>query len=346
MLPIRLGGSCRPPAPFARVALMALFSVTVVMYARSTASTGFAVGDLQPSGAGFAALVPVLLYNYLGFDAPSAAAGEMRDPQRDLPAAILRAGAWTFVLYAVPVLATLLVVPPDRITGLTGFVSAIREVFAVYGPAGDALGTMAGAAVRLGAADEWRHVADGERTQPGGRVPRRRRPAPARRVLHAARRHGSRSCRASSRAASRWRRSRRRVQRRALLRGRAVAVDRGDRALVRRDLRGAGPAPADQQPARRPAVPRPRRDVRPSACSALSLGWTMAALALLLWPPDLPEAFRTTAPRSSSRRSCRSCCWCRAGCVRVARAQGIRRRRPRRPHQGVRFSGPPSSRTR
>jgi hypothetical protein len=27
------------------------------------------------------------------------------------------------------------------------------------------------------------------------------------------------------------------------------------------------------------------------ACSALSLAWTVAALALLMWPPDLPTAF-------------------------------------------------------
>ena len=97
-----------------RVALMALFSgVTVAIVRRPVRRRPRVRGrvDLHPR-AGFAALVPVLLYNYLGFDVPSAAAGEMRDPQRDLPAGILRAGVWTFVLYAVPVLATLLVLPP------------------------------------------------------------------------------------------------------------------------------------------------------------------------------------------------------------------------------------------
>ena len=125
--------------------LIALFSATVGVYAVKHGVHGFAAGHLSPTGAGFAALVPVLLYNYLGFDVPAAAAGEMRDPQRDLPAGILRAGVWTFVLYAVPVLSVLLVLPPERITGLTGFVAAIREVFTVYGAAGDALGTVAGA---------------------------------------------------------------------------------------------------------------------------------------------------------------------------------------------------------
>jgi amino acid transporter len=145
LLPMRLGRFVPASGAFARVALIGLFSATMVGYAVVHGVHGFAASHLQPSGAAFAALVPVLLYNYLGFDVPSSAAGEMRDPQRDLPAGILRAGAWTFVLYVVPVLATLLVLPPDRITGLTGFVAAIREVFDVYGPAGGALGTVAGA---------------------------------------------------------------------------------------------------------------------------------------------------------------------------------------------------------
>ncbi len=140
---------------------MALFSGTVVVYAAVHGVHGLAASELEPTRAGFAALVPVLLYNYLGFDVPSAAAGEMRDPQRDLPAGILRAGVWTFVLYAVPVLATLLVIPPDRLTGLTGFVSAIREVFTVYGAAGDVLGTVAGVLLAVGARHQRRHVADG-----------------------------------------------------------------------------------------------------------------------------------------------------------------------------------------
>ncbi len=45
-----------------------------------------------------------------------------------------------------------------------------------------------------------------------------------------------------------------------------------------------------------PHVPRPFRvpggTVGLWLCSGLSLAWTVAALGLLLWPPQLPEAFR------------------------------------------------------
>jgi hypothetical protein len=40
----------------------------------------------------------------------------------------------TVALYAVPVLAIVLVVPADRLTGLTGFIDALAAVFVVYGP--------------------------------------------------------------------------------------------------------------------------------------------------------------------------------------------------------------------
>ena len=82
----------------------------------------------------FALVAPVLVYNFLGFELPSAAGEELRDPARDLPASIVRAGALTCALYAVPVLAIVLVVPADRLTGLTGFIDALAAVFVVYGP--------------------------------------------------------------------------------------------------------------------------------------------------------------------------------------------------------------------
>jgi amino acid transporter len=92
-----------------------------------------AVGDLAPSWGVFVLVAPVLVDNFLGFELPSAAGEELRDPARDVPASIVRAGALTCALYAVPVLAIVLVVPADRLTSLTGFIDALAEVFSVYG---------------------------------------------------------------------------------------------------------------------------------------------------------------------------------------------------------------------
>jgi amino acid transporter len=58
----------------------------------------------------------------------SAAGEELVDPARDVPASIVRAGALTCALYAVPVLAIVLVVPADRLH------RRLATVFSVYGP--------------------------------------------------------------------------------------------------------------------------------------------------------------------------------------------------------------------
>jgi amino acid transporter len=115
------------------VLLLAAFTTTVLLYAVDHGVHGVGAGGFVPGWAGLIAVAPVLVYGFLGFELPSAAAGEMRDPRRDVPAAIGRAGALTVLLYGIPILAILLVVPEERITSLSGFLDAIAAVFTVYG---------------------------------------------------------------------------------------------------------------------------------------------------------------------------------------------------------------------
>ncbi len=117
----------------AQVVLLTVFTATVGLYALEHGAHGIALGHLSPTWAVFLAVAPVLFYNFVGFELPSAAAGEMRNPQRDIPASIARAGVLTLVLYSVPIIAILAVVPADRITSLAGFIDAMKSVFTVYG---------------------------------------------------------------------------------------------------------------------------------------------------------------------------------------------------------------------
>jgi glutamate:GABA antiporter len=132
--PLKAGKKVPLAGAAAQVGLLGFFTVTVIAYAAGHGLRGPSVGELAPSWAVFALVAPVLVYNFLGFELPSAAGEELRDPARDVPASIVRAGALTCALYAVPVLAIVLVVPADRLTGLTGFVDALAAVFVVYGP--------------------------------------------------------------------------------------------------------------------------------------------------------------------------------------------------------------------
>ena len=145
--PLRAGKRVPLAGAAAQVGLLGFFTLTVVLYAARHGVHAPSAGDLAPSWAVFALVAPVLVYNFLGFELPSAAGEELRDPARDVPASIVRAGALTCALYAVPVLAIVLVVPADRLTGLTGFIDALATVFVVYGPWEGLVGALAALAL-------------------------------------------------------------------------------------------------------------------------------------------------------------------------------------------------------
>ena len=119
---------------FMRSVLLGFFTLTVVIYAiKHGVHDTFGGGAFLPSYAIFIAAVPVLFFNYVGFELPSAAGEEMKNPQRDVPLGVARSAVGTVVLYGVPILAILVLLPKGQITGLTGFLAAIKSVFTVYG---------------------------------------------------------------------------------------------------------------------------------------------------------------------------------------------------------------------
>ena len=113
--------------------VLAFFTFTVVIYAIKHGVHGVSGGDFKPSYAVFIALVPVLFFNYVGFELPNAAGDEMKDPQKDVPFTVIRSAFMAVVLYGAPILAILLVLPISQVTSLGGFIDAIKTVFTVYG---------------------------------------------------------------------------------------------------------------------------------------------------------------------------------------------------------------------
>jgi amino acid transporter len=92
-------------------------------------------GDLRPSVSSFLYAAPILLFSYVGFEAPNSASEEMLDAADDTGPAIRVGSAITALAYLLPVAAIVLIVPPSQASGLAGFMSAVKIVFAgVYGP--------------------------------------------------------------------------------------------------------------------------------------------------------------------------------------------------------------------
>ena len=137
---------------FARVILLGFFSLSVLIYAIKHGVHGFGAGSFKPTYAIFIAAVPVLFFNFVGFELPNAAGEEMTNAKRDVPFTILRAAGASILLYGVPVLMILLVLPTGQVTNLGGFIDAMKTVFTIYGGsvAADGTATLTGAGHVLG----------------------------------------------------------------------------------------------------------------------------------------------------------------------------------------------------
>jgi glutamate:GABA antiporter len=116
-----------------RVVLMAFFTLTVVIYAIQHGVHGFGAGAFKPTWPVFLLAAPILIFDLEGFELPSAASEELRNPRKDVPFAIVRSGIGTVLFYGVPILAILLVLPAGQLSNVSGFLDALKTVFVVYG---------------------------------------------------------------------------------------------------------------------------------------------------------------------------------------------------------------------
>ncbi|WP_307823789.1 APC family permease [Nocardioides nitrophenolicus] len=122
-----------------KVGLLVFFVLTTVVYAIQNGVVALHPGDFSPTLLGLFGSVPILLFAYLGFESSNSAAGEMENPARDVPVSILRSCATAAACYLVPIMAILLVVPAEDITGIGGLFDAVGTVYSVYGGAADVL---------------------------------------------------------------------------------------------------------------------------------------------------------------------------------------------------------------
>src|SRR5467141_2530241 len=123
-----------------RFAVLGFFSLTVIIYGIKHGFSGFQTSELTPTRAIFFGLVPLLLFNYVGFELQNGAAEEMENPQKDVPLSVLRSGITGVLMYVIPIFCILLVLPAEKVTGLGGFIDAVTLTFhGVYGGAAHAL---------------------------------------------------------------------------------------------------------------------------------------------------------------------------------------------------------------
>ena len=178
---------------FIRIGLLAFFSLTVIIYAFKHGVHGYAAGKFNPFQlTAFLGLVPLLLFNYVGFELQNGAAEEMVNPQKDVPTTVIQGGAISTLAYCIPVFGILAVLPASKITGIGGFLDAVKTTFSVYGGAAHFMTQVDGARVHLRARHVGQRLDDGLGPDPGGRGVRRRVLPVVRQVQREARHAGAR----------------------------------------------------------------------------------------------------------------------------------------------------------
>jgi glutamate:GABA antiporter len=126
-----------------RFVVLGVFSVTVVIYAiKHGLSHTPSLGAYNPFNGGWSAgitlalgVIPIILFNYVGFELQNGAAEEMVNAQRDVPVTVIRSGLISVVAYVIPIFGIIAVLPASQVSGLSGFMDSVGKVFTVYGPA-------------------------------------------------------------------------------------------------------------------------------------------------------------------------------------------------------------------
>ena len=100
-------------------------------------ATAWSVSSVIPTHTlpAFIAALPIVIYNFLGFELMSSASTQMENPRRDVPRTIAIAGALIGAFYLVATVGMQLILPADEISSTTGLVDALRRGFGDSGVA-------------------------------------------------------------------------------------------------------------------------------------------------------------------------------------------------------------------
>ena len=122
-----------------KVVFLVFFVGIVAVYGIQHGFNKLNIADFNPTVAGFLGVTPLLLFSFLGFESSNSAGGEMKNPGKDVPISIARSAGVAAAAYLLPVFGIFLVVPTDKITGISGLFDALKTVFTVFGPASDGM---------------------------------------------------------------------------------------------------------------------------------------------------------------------------------------------------------------
>lgn len=115
---------------FIKAAIMLLLGAGGIYHVvRHGSANEFTVQTLTPQLSASLAFLPVIVYNYLGFELMSGAGEEMKDPARDVPRAVVFSGLAIALFYLLATFGILAVLPQDEIGLVEGLLDTAAKMF-------------------------------------------------------------------------------------------------------------------------------------------------------------------------------------------------------------------------
>ncbi len=93
----------------------------------------FSLRSMAPSWEAGLAFLPVIVYNFMGFELMSGASEEMANPQRDVPRAIIISGLLIAAFYLLATVGMLIALPVEDIGLIEGLLDSLHGLFDGYG---------------------------------------------------------------------------------------------------------------------------------------------------------------------------------------------------------------------
>jgi amino acid transporter len=153
ILSLRVGKYLSVFGSYLKLGLLGLFVILALLFLFGGHSQGGSLnaGDLIPSNFALvvSAIIPVLIFQWQGFEVQNGAGEEMVNPQRDVPRSIIRAGLTAVFAYAAFFIAILLVLPVDQLSNVGSFLAAFKSVNSVLGPLATPVGWLVALAFAL-----------------------------------------------------------------------------------------------------------------------------------------------------------------------------------------------------
>ena len=138
ILSLRVGKYLSVFGSYLKLGLLVVFALLAMLFLVGGHSKGGSLNfaDLVPTNFFLivSSILPVLIFQWQGFEVQNGAGEEMENPQRDVPRSIIRAGIVAVVAYAAFLITILLVLSKDQLSNVGSFLTAFKAVDVVLGP--------------------------------------------------------------------------------------------------------------------------------------------------------------------------------------------------------------------